>query len=370
MPRRILIVTNDFPPRIGGIESFVTDVCALLDHDVVVYASGPPGAAATDTDRGYPVVRAGSLLLPTRRTTAAAVGLVRQYGATRVVFGAAAPLGLLAPALRAAGAERILGLTHGHETWWASVPGARAVLRRIGEGCDHLGVVSAYTQARIAPALGPGARAGLLRLPAPVDTDLFRPGPSRDPGLRRRVVAVGRFVPQKGFATLLRAWRSIVTGWTGPAPELVLVGDGPDRSRLERLAAALGLAGTVRLTGAVPRTEVLAELQRADAFALPMRTRLAGLNPEALGLAAVEAAACGLPVVVGRSGGAPETVLPGRTGFVVDPHDVPVLADRLGALLSDPARAAAMGTAGRQFVLDRFGAEQVRRTLRTALRLS
>ncbi len=100
-----------------------------------------------------------------------------------------------------------------------------------------------------------------------------------------------------------------------------------------------------------------------------MRTRLAGLNPEGLGLAAVEAAACGLPVVVGRSGGAPETVLPGRTGFVVDPHDPVGLADRLEVLLTDPATGQAMGAAGRRFVAERFGAEPVRRTLRTALDL-
>jgi phosphatidylinositol alpha-1,6-mannosyltransferase len=366
---RTLVVTNDFPPRIGGIESFVTDVCALLDHDVVVYASGPPGAAATDRDRGYPVVRAGSLLLPTRRTAAVAADLLRRHRASRVVFGAAAPLGLLAPALREAGARRILGLTHGHETWWATLPVTRSALRRIGDGCDHLGVVSAYTERRISAALSPQAGARLLRLPAPVDTARFRPGPPRDPAAPRRVVAVGRFVAQKGFGTLLRAWRLVLDAAAVPRPDLVLVGDGPARPRLERLVAELGLAGTVRLTGAVPRTAVLAELQGADVFALPMRTRLAGLNPEGLGLAAVEAAACGLPVVVGRSGGAPETVLPGRTGFVVDPYDVASLAGRLAGLLADPVRAAAMGAAGRHLVLERFGADRVRRTLRAALDL-
>ena len=366
-----LVVTNDFSPRIGGIESFVSDVCALLDDDVVVYASGPSGAGATDADRGYPVVRAGSLLLPTRAVAARATGLVRRHGITRVVFGAAAPLGLLAPALRAAGARRVVGLTHGHETWWAQLPGARPVLRRIGDGCDHLTVISAFTEQRIAPALSPGAQARLLRLAPPIDTERFRPGPPRDPADRARVVAVGRFVAQKGFATLLRGWRRVVDQPPARAgrPELVLVGDGPDRPRLERLIGRLGLAAAVRLTGAVPRTQVVAELQRADVFALPMRTRLAGLNPEGLGLAALEAAACGLPVVVGRSGGAPETVRPGRTGFVVDPFDHQDLADRLTALLADPEAGRAMGAAGRRFVAERFGAEPARRTLRTALDL-
>ncbi|HWJ52076.1 MAG TPA: glycosyltransferase, partial [Propionibacteriaceae bacterium] len=179
MPRT-LVVTNDFPPRIGGIESFVGDVCDLLDHDVLVYASGPAGASATDPERGYPVVRAGSLLLPTPRVAAEVTDLVRRYGISRVVFGAAAPLGLLGPRLRASGAVRILGLTHGHETWWATLPGARALLHRIGESCDHLTVVSEFTERRISIALSPRACARLLRLSAPVDTEVFRPGRSPD----------------------------------------------------------------------------------------------------------------------------------------------------------------------------------------------
>jgi phosphatidylinositol alpha-1,6-mannosyltransferase len=365
-----LVITNDFPPRIGGIESFVSDVCTLLDADVVVYASGPSGASATDIERGYPVVRTGSLLLPTRGAAAEATELVRRYGITRVVFGAAAPLGLLAPRLRAAGVLRIVGLTHGHETWWARLPGTRTLLHRIGESCDHLTAVSQFTEQQISAALSPAARSRLLRLPAPVDVEVFRPNPSRREPCRR-VVAVGRFVPQKGFPTLLRAWRLVTDRLSGcsVAPELTLVGDGPQRARLERLVADLGLTGCVRLTGALPRSGVVGELQRADAFALPMRTRLAGLNPEGLGLAALEAAACGLPVIVGRSGGAPETVQDGRTGFVVPPADQRGLADRLVELLTDPGRSNAMGAAGRRFVLQRFSAAQARRTLRAALDL-
>jgi phosphatidylinositol alpha-1,6-mannosyltransferase len=366
-----LVLTNDFPPRIGGIESFVSDVCTLLDDDVLVYASGPADAAASDHGRGYPVVRTGPLLLPTRTVAARASELVRRHRISQVVFGAAAPLGLLAPALRAAGAGRIVGLTHGHETWWARLPGARSVLRRIGEGCDHLTVISAFTERRISPALSPRARARLLRLPPPVDTDFFRPGPPRDVTDRWRVVAVGRFVAQKGLDTLLQAWRRVVDRLPDRpgGPELVLVGDGPERPRLRALVDRLGLGPVVRLTGAVPRTQVVVELQRADVFALPMRTRLAGLNPEGLGLAALEAGACGLPVVVGRSGGAPETVVAGRTGFVVDPDDPAALADRLVGLLADPVAAREMGAEGRRFVTERFGAQQARRTLRTALDL-
>lgn len=369
-----LVITNDFAPRIGGIESFVGEVCRLLDHDVVVYASGPPGAAATDADRGYPVVRAGALMLPTPRTGARAVGLLKEHGCTRVVFGAAAPLGLLAPALRRGGATAIVGLTHGHETWWASLPGTRTALRRIGDGCDHLMTISDYTTGRITPALSPDGRAGLRRLSPPVDTDYFRPGSATGrrvaagPG---RCIAVGRFVAQKGFSTLLRAWRVVLDRVAAPdgPPELVLVGDGPQRRKLEHQVDRLGLSGTVRLTGPLIREQVLAELQHADVFALPMRTRWWGLNPEGLGLAALEAAACGLAVVVGRSGGAPETVRSGVSGYVVDPDDEGELAGRIIELLADRAKARAMGGRGRAYVIESFGLEAARTSLRAALRL-
>lgn len=365
-----LVISNDFPPRIGGIESFVQDVCAALDRDVVVYTSGPPGAEVGDQARGFPVVRDGALLLPTPRVRHRAVALLQDHGCTRVVFGAAAPLGLLAPALRAAGATRILGITHGHETWWAAVPGARQLLRRIGDGCDQLSTISDYTTRRIVPALSRSAGGRVLRLAPPVDTSTFRPAvpAAAQPG---RCVAVGRFVAQKGFTTLLRAWSSVLDQRRGhlDGTELVLVGDGPQRRQLVALADNLRLGGSVRFTGALPRAGVIEELQQAQVFALPVRTRLAGLNAEGLGLAALEAAACGLPVVVGRSGGAVETVQPGRTGFVVDPRDVGELAGRIVELLDDPARAAAMGNRGRAQVVGRFGHERMRATLRTALDL-
>lgn len=371
MPRT-LIVTNDFPPRIGGIESFVEEITHLLNHDVAVYTSGSPGASATDRDRGFPVVRDGSLLLPSRATGRRAAELLRYFGASRVIFGATAPLGLLAPTLRCAGATRIIALTHGHEVWWARVPGARQVLRRIAEGCDHLTTISDYTELRIAPALTPAARARILRLPPPVDGERFTPGlPSPSAFGELRCVATGRLVAQKGFLTLLRAWRGVLDslGSGSAAPRLILIGDGPLRERMKWLITDLGLGGQVQLLGALPRDRVIIQLQDATIFALPVRTRLAGLNPEGLGLAAIEAAACGLPVIVGASGGAPETVLDQRSGYVLDPRDHRAWTTRLLQLHRDPANAAAMGRRGRAYVLDRFGIDQARNTLAHALRL-
>jgi phosphatidylinositol alpha-1,6-mannosyltransferase len=365
-----LIITNDFPPRVGGIESFVSDVCGLLDHDVVVYAPGTSGAAASDRDRPFPVIRDGPLMLPTPRIAARAVELLGEFGATRVIFGAAAPLGLLAPVLRRAGARRIVGLTHGHETWWARVPGARQLLHRIGESCDHLTTISGFTEHLIASALSPDARRRLLRLAPPVDLGCFRP-PEAVGARSGRCVAVARLIRRKGMATLLRAWRTVIdrAAASGARRELVLVGDGPQRPRLERSIHELELSDHVRLLGALPRAAVIGQLQQADVFALPVRTLLAGLNPEGLGLAALEAAACGLPVIVGHSGGAPETVRDGDTGFVVPSDDHQLLAERLSLLLDDPALALQMGSRGRRYVSAHFSMESARTRLRAALDL-
>ena len=366
-----LIITNDFPPRVGGIESFVSEVCELLDHDVVVYASGSAGAAASDRERPFSVVRDGPLLLPTPRVAARATALLRAVGATRVIFGAAAPLGLLAPSLRRAGARRILGLTHGHETWWSRVPAARRLLRRIGDSCDHLTTISGYTERCIASALSPGARRRLLRLAPLIDIERFRPLEEAAVPRVSRCIAVARLVPQKGVSTLLRAWRTVIdrAAESCVARELIIVGDGPLRPRLERTIYDLELVDCACIIGALPRARVIGQLQQASVFALPVRTQWAGLNPEGLGLAALEAAACGLPIIVGDSGGAPETVRDGDTGFVVPSHDHRLLAERLSLLLDNPRLAQEMGSRGRRYVRAQFSTESARARLRKALDL-
>ena len=372
----VLVVTNDFPPHIGGIESFVAQACGFLDDNVAVLTSTAPGSAAWDAAAGYPIERLPGPLLPTSAVGRAAVDLLRRSGADRVLFGAAAPLALLAPVLRAAGAERIVALTHGHETWWATLPGSRALLRRIGDQVDVLTTISDYVSVRVAAALSPAGRAKLVRLPPPVDLAVFAPAAAavgerettRQRDQVRRVISVGRMVQRKGFDTLLRAWSLLpsMLGERSGSYELVLVGDGPQRRRLARLATRTGQRN-IRFAGALNRVGVRAELQRSDVFAFPVRTRLGGLDPEGLGLAPLEAAACELPVVVGGAGGAPETVRHGRTGYVVDPDDPYELAGRLSQLLADPDHAHALGVAGRVFVGERYGSEQARRTLRSAL---
>lgn len=359
-----LVVTNDFPPAIGGIEAFVAQLCRLLP-EVVVLTRSQPAAARTDRRLPFPVYRHGSLLLPTSGTAAVAENLLRRHSASRVIYGAAAPLGLLAARLQRAGATQQLAITHGHETWWARLPISRHALRSIGDQVDAVSYISTFTRAAIAPALSPRARSRMVRLAPPVDPDRFRPTPAPE---RPTVVAAGRMVRQKGFDTLLAAWELMLRDWTGPLPQLVLIGDGPQRRRLGDQACRLP-AGTVRFTGPVPHSAVPALLARAHVFALPVRTRWAGLNPEGLGLVFAEAAACGVAVLAGASGGTADTVISGETGQLLDPDDPAVWAEAIGGLLNDPDGARRMGQRGRAHIVERFAPAQCAAVLEQVLHL-
>ena len=352
---RTLVVTNDFPPRQGGIQTFVA---ALLERrppdSLVVLASDHPGSAEHDAALPYPVVRRPTgMLLPTRATARAAVELVDRYGCDSAFFGAAAPLGLLAPTLRKAGVRHLVGATHGHETGWVALPGSRQVMQRIAGGLDVLTYITEYTRARLAPALG--GRTRLAQLSPGVDVDRFTPD-ADGAAVRRRhglgeapvVVCVSRLVARKGQDVLVRGWPQVLA--RHPSARLLLVGGGPDEAALRKAVAARGLEDSVVLTGGVPTEELPAYYAAGDVFAMPCRTRRAGLDVEGLGMVFLEAAACGRPVVAGTSGGAPEAVQEGVTGHVVDPRSPDAVAATLADLLDDPARARAMGAAGRAWV--------------------
>jgi phosphatidylinositol alpha-1,6-mannosyltransferase len=322
---RVLVVTNDFPTRRGGIESFVLSLClGLPADDVVVYTASMPGDREYDAELPFPVYRdPSSMLLPTPAVARRVSAVLRRHGCDRVVFGASAPLGLLAPALRRAGARRQVALTHGHEVWWARVPVTRQLLRRIGEQVDVVTYVSEWCHERIAPALTPAARARMRRLSPGVDPRRFYPGCGgaevrRELGLGADtpvVVCLARLVPRKGQDTLVRAWPEVLR--SHPDARLLLVGDGPERSRLERLTDRVGVRAAVTFAGGVAWEAVPAYIDAGDVFAMPCRTLRLGLEVEAWGIVFLEAQACGLPVIIGDSGGAPETL--GDRGQVVSP---------------------------------------------------
>lgn len=360
---RVLLVTNDFPPRRGGIQSYlhelVDHLVAAGTHTLTVYAPRWKGAEDFDRSAAYEVVRhPGTLMLPVPSVAGRMRDLIEQHDSDTVWFGAAAPLALMAPLARDAGASRVVASTHGHEVGWSMLPVARTALRRIGTGTDVVTYVSRYTRGRFASAFG--ADAALEHLPPGVDTERFAPDEVARAQLRARyrlgerpvVVCLSRLVPRKGQDMLIRALPAIRQRVPGAA--LVIVGGGPYLTSLRRLAHSFGVAEHVVFTEGVPGDELPAHHALADVFAMPCRTRGAGLDVEGLGIVFLEASATGVPVVAGRSGGAPETVVDGETGVVVDGWDVGAIAASVSDLLADPGRAARMGQAGRRWVVDNW----------------
>lgn len=355
---RTLLVTNDFPPRPGGIQSYLHALALQLPADeLVVYAPRWRGDShwKFDAQQPFQVVRhPTTLMLPTPLVLRRTRKLLRDEQCDSVWFGAAAPLALLSPLLRRSGAERIVASTHGHEVGWSMLPGSRQALRVIGDHTDVVTYVSKYTRRRFAAAFG--AQSALEYLPPAVDSETFAPDPAARAELRARyglgdrptILCLSRLVPRKGQDVLILAMRWIKERIDGAV--LVIAGSGPYEQKLRALAQAMGVADDVVFTGRVPAAELAAHHTIGDVFAMPCRTRGFGLDVEGLGIVFLEASASGVPVVAGDSGGAPETVREGETGKVVKGGAPIAVADAIVEILSDRDAAAAMGAAGRAWV--------------------
>ncbi len=354
--RRTLLVTNDFPPRTGGIQSYVQSLAERLPpDDLVVYAPSWVGDAHFDAQQPFRVHRhPGALMLPGEAVRRRAVELIREQGISAIWYGAAAPLSLMTPRLRSEGIVRTVASTHGHEVGWSMLPGPRRALGRIGRSNDVITFVSQYARHRIASALGP--MAALEYLPPGVRTSIFRPDPlarrriRQTYGLRnvRVLLCVSRLVARKGQDNLIRALPAVLA--KVPDVVLLIVGDGPHAPRLHGIAEHIGVADRVVFTGGVPWSDLPAHYAAGDVFAMPCRTRGSGLDVEGLGIVFLEAQATGLPVIAGRSGGAPETVRPDHTGLVVDGRDIESIAEAAVGLLTDASLRSAWGAAGRAWV--------------------
>lgn len=362
----ILLVTNDFPPALGGIQSYLRDfvgevVSRTSADNIIVFASTQDAEAAEAHDAGVPytVIRwPRSVMLPTPATARALARIIKNHDIDTVWFGAAAPLALMAPAARRAGAERIVSTTHGHEVGWSMLPGARQVLRLIGRSSDVVTYVSEYTRRRFTTAFGPHPR--FVPVPSGVDTCFFHPADENQKAQTRArfgygdaplVAVASRLVPRKGQDELIRAWPSVLAAV--PGARLAVIGDGRYGDTLRGIAEVHGVKDSVCFHGSLTREDMRDLVAAADVFAMPARTRGGGLDVEGLGIVYLEAQSCAVPVVAGRSGGAPETVTP-ETGVVVDGNDTSAVASAVIQLLLDPAKRRRMGRAGRAHVKEKF----------------
>ncbi len=349
---RHLLVTNDFPPKLGGIQTYLWELWRRLPPgDVTVLTAAHPGAPGWDGEQPFRVERVRSrVLLPTRGLRRRVDDLGREVGAGIVLLDPALPLGLLGPGL-----ETPYGLVlHGAEvTVPGRLPGSRWMLGRVLRGARLVVAAGGYPAAEAERAAG--RPLPTVVVPPGVDTERFRPSP---PGERaderaslglpvdgRLVLGVSRLVPRKGFDVLIRA--SATLARDRPDLTLAIAGGGRDRTRLERLAARTG--APARFLGRVPDAELPALYGCADVFAMVCRNRWAGLEQEGFGIVFVEAAAAGIPQIAGDSGGAGEAVVDGVTGIVVErPRSVAAVEIALAGLLDDAQQRTAMGVAARK----------------------
>ena len=354
-----LVITNDFPPRPGGIQTFGYELVRRFDPaQVSVLTSSWDGAAEFDAAQKFMTVRAKTkTLLPDKRTLAMAREIIVANNVTQVLFGAAAPLGLLAPSLRKLGVKSIVGMTQGHEVGWAMTPGMKQALRKIGNDADYLTYISEYTHEKISRALSPRAASNMRRIVPGVNTQEFSPNNVTAGSALRSIigwanrpviVCVSRLMTRKGQDQIIQALPQVLK--VVPLASLIIVGDGPYRKHLEKLTADLGLRDNVHFTGKVDQAQLANWYAAGDVFALPCRTRIGGWDVEGLGIVFLEASATGLPVIVGDSGGAVDAVLDGETGFLVDGNNLSEIRDRLIELLTDQDLAKRMGSAGRNWV--------------------
>jgi phosphatidylinositol alpha-1,6-mannosyltransferase len=356
---RLLLVTNDFPPKAGGIQQYLANLTGAHEGEILVLA--PADDPADGTQRGEAVVRRHrrKFLWPTPGVRRWVESEIRDFEPDLVLFGAPYPLAWMTPRLKRDFDVPVAILCHGAEvTVPAVLPIARQLLRRSLRAADIRLAVSRYTARRVEHLTG----RTVTYIGSGVDVDAFRPSMEAKPGGDVPVVGcVSRFVPRKGQHRLIRAAAEL--NRRGRPVRLTFVGSGRKLSALRRLADRLGVDARFEVGVAWSR---LAELYREmDVFCMPCRSRWGGLEIEGLGIVYLEAAASGLPVLAGNSGGAPETVRPAETGFVVG--SIADIVEGLEMLLGDAERAAAMGAAGRRFVTSEFTWDLAVRRLAGAL---
>ena len=359
-----LFITNDFGPRAGGIETFVHGLIERLPKgSVIVYTSAQANAQTFDAEwllkYGVEVIRDRSkILLPTPRVIKACQKLISNRKLSKVAFGAAAPLAMMARAMRSAGAQKVVALTHGHEVWWAKVPPFSFAIRYMSKNIDVITYLGDYTRGEISKALSEADASKLVQIAPGIDVDHFIPTDSSnlraELGLTDKsvIISVGRLVHRKGQDKLISALPEIKT--SVPNVHLVLVGVGPHQEYLEKLALKLNVSDCVTFIGRINYAELPKYICLGDIFAMPSRSRFFGLEVEGLGIVYLEASACGLPVVGGKSGGAPDAVLVGETGMVVDGTNSSEIADACIELLNNPELCALMGANGRAWIIENW----------------
>ena len=379
--KKVLFVTNDFPPQSGGIETFIAGLISQLPKDsVVVHTSSQKNVMQQEKydqeifeSLGALVVRDRQrILLPTPGLRRRVLGTVHAHGIDTVVFGSSVPLGLLAPSLRRQGVVTMVAITHGHEVWWSRVPIFSAALRRVCSQVDAITYLGNFTKSAISRVMRASDREKLVQLPPGVDLKFFTPGEKPEYLLDRYhlhgkkiILCAGRLVQRKGQDVLIDALS--ILRERDKNLHLLIVGAGNYEKALRARVEKLNLNSSVTFAGRIEYQELPAHFRLADIFASPTRDRFGGLEVEGLGIVYLEASASGLPVIAGNSGGAPDAVLDGRTGLVREGRNAHLLAQTLQELLENDNVRSEMGKQGREWMEREWNWEVIGARFRTML---
>lgn len=371
---RHLLVTNDFPPKVGGIQSYLWELWRRLPaEDFMVLTSPYGGADAFDRQQPFAVRRTPEpVLLPSPLMTRRIRRLAAEFGAEAVVLDPALPLGLVGPELGLPYAA----VLHGAEvTIPGRLPVTRQLLGRVLRGASLLIAAGGYPEAEGRRAAGDGMPP-VVQVPPGVDVERFVPLSRLERTATRArlglptdgplVASVSRLVPRKGMDVLIEATARLSGAGRHGGLCVAIAGSGRDRARLDRLVARTG--APVRMLGRVPDADLPSFYACSDVVALCCRSRWGGLEQEGFGIVFLEAAAAGVPCVAGESGGAAEAVVDGVTGQVVArPQDPAEVAAALDRLLSDPELRRRQGEAARGRAVDDFAYDVLAGRLARAL---
>ena len=358
---KTLVITNDFPPRPGGIQTFIYGLVQGFDpDDVVVLTSKHTGWQEFDKQEKYPIFRHNTqMLLPTKAVGDQAITIIKEFNCDRVLFGASAPLGLLANRLKNHGIKKTVAITHGHEVGWAFTPGLKQTFQKIVKEVDKLTYLTKFTFEQISEAISSDQLEKFEQLTPGIDINMFNPenktnGQSQKIRERFRlgnkpvVVCVSRLMARKGQDTLIEVWPEVLK--KVPDAHLLIVGGGSLKQSLHKKTFDNNVHTSVTITGAVDWKELPGFYAAGDVFAMPVRTRNLGFDVEGLGIVYLEASATGIPVIAGNSGGAPEAVIDGVTGFVLNPNNQMILAEKIIELLLNKELINRLGKQGRSWI--------------------
>ena len=362
-PRKILLVTNDLGPRAGGIETFILGLLDQLDgSQIVIYTAAQKESAdfdaALSAKTGVIVIRdKSSILLPTPAVNRRVRAVMQSYESEVIWFCAAMTLAWMSGLLKRAGARHIVALTHGHEVWWAKLPPFRQIFAQSTKSIDVLTYLGEFTRSAMAPIVARSC--SMVQIAPGISVDHFSPGVKSEKLIKELtlegksvLVSVGRLVHRKGQDKLLAALPQIIA--QHPDVVLLFVGIGPRQKKLDQLVRQHELQEYVRFVGRVTYDKLPEYFRLGDLFVMPSRSRLAGLEVEGLGIVYLEASASGVAVLAGASGGAPDAVLVGKTGEIVDGTSIDQVALVINNLLDHPLKLAEMGRQGRAWTQERW----------------